>query len=62
MLALHVFRAPVVFYMSVEAHFGKEGLLTIEWNVRFPHGYKEQDSGSTHHFFCPHMPPQTNFR
>jgi len=29
MLALHVFRAPMVFYMSIEAHFCQEGLLTL---------------------------------
>jgi len=29
MLALHIFGAPVVFYMSIEAHFCQEGLLTF---------------------------------
>jgi len=29
MLALHVFGAPVVFYMRVETHFREKGLLTF---------------------------------
>ena len=62
MLALHVFRAPMVFYMSIEANFCQEGLLTIEWHISSLQAHKEQDSGSAHHFFCPHRPPQTNFR